>query len=230
MATAKQIAANRRNAQKSCGPTSIAGKQKVSQNRLVHGLRGKFQVLAEVERQEQYDGLLNELLEDEQPVGRAEIELVHKMAQHTWLARRALRMQDNCFVPQPKTPEQINNGEIPIGIAADLEAYVRYHAAHDRAYQRASKELRDRKKQRLKAEIGFERQKREQAEEIRKAEKHRVALAIATLNKQRLEMKFAQELADALPPNFDPSALNAAFSSVPCEPRLQAILHPLAAI
>ncbi len=215
MATAKQIAANRRNAQKSCGPTSIAGKQKVSQNRLVHALRGRFQVLEEVEKQEHYDALLNGLLKDEQPVGRAEIELVHKMAQHTWLALRALRMQENCFVPQPRTPEQIENGETPMGIVRDLESYVRYHGAHDRAYQRASKELRERRKEKLKAEIGFERQKLAQAEEIRRAEKHPVALAIANLKKQRLEMKFGQQLADALahalPPNFDPSARNSAF-------------------
>ena len=68
MATAKQIAANRRNSKKSCGPTSIPGKETVSQNRLRHGLCGKFQVLEGVEKQEHYDALLNQLMGDEQPV------------------------------------------------------------------------------------------------------------------------------------------------------------------
>ena len=68
MATAKQIAANRLNAKSSTGPTSDAGRAKVSQNRLRHGLCGRFQVLEGVEKQEQYDALLNQLMEDEQPV------------------------------------------------------------------------------------------------------------------------------------------------------------------
>jgi hypothetical protein len=41
-----------------------------------------------------------------------------------------------------------------------LEVYMRYHAAHDRAYQSASAELQKRKKARQLAEIGFASQKR----------------------------------------------------------------------
>jgi cytosine/adenosine deaminase-related metal-dependent hydrolase len=89
MATAKQIAANRRNAQKSCGPKSAETKAKVSQNARKHGLCAHFHVLEGVERQEDFDAFLNQLIEDEQPVGQAEIELVVKMAEHTWLAKRA---------------------------------------------------------------------------------------------------------------------------------------------
>ena len=207
MATAKQILSNRRNAKKSLGPTTDAGRAKVSQNRLRHGLCGKFQVLEEVEKQEHYDALLNQLMKDEQPVGQAEIELVVKMAEHTWLSKRALRMQSYCFIPQPRTPEQEKSGETPIGIHVELNNSIRYHTAHDRAYQRASKELRDRRKERLKAEIGFEQKKRAEAEETRKTEKHKIAIAIANLKKQRLERKFGQELADSLPPNFDLSTL-----------------------
>ncbi|HEX7359465.1 MAG TPA: hypothetical protein VF283_03135, partial [Bryobacteraceae bacterium] len=82
MATAKQIAANRRNAQKSCGPKSVETKAKVAQNGIKHGLCAKFRVLKEVEKQENFDAFLNKLIEDEQPVGQAEIELVVKMAEH----------------------------------------------------------------------------------------------------------------------------------------------------
>jgi hypothetical protein len=39
---------------------------------------------------EEYDEFLAQLMEDEKPVGLAEIHLVRKMAQHTWLANRAL--------------------------------------------------------------------------------------------------------------------------------------------
>ena len=218
MATPKQIAANRRNAQKSCGPKSAETKATVSQNSLKHGLCAKFRVLEEVEKQEKFDAFLNQLIEDEQPVGQAEIELVVKMAEHTWLAKRALRLQNNCFALEPKTPEQLKSGEIPVGVDYHLEHYVRYHAAQDRAYQRASAELQKRKKARQLAEIGFASQKRLQAEELRKAEKHAVHMATAKLRRQREEMKLGSDLADMLPPNFDLSSLDPAFSAAAPHP------------
>jgi len=199
VSTRAQIAANQKNAQLSTGPKSVETKAKVSQNPVKHGLCARFCVLEEVEKQENFDALLNQLIADEQPVGQAEIELVVKMAEHTWLSKRALRMQSNCFSLEPKTPEQAKNGEIPVAVDFQLERYVRYHAAHDRAYQRASAELQKRKKARQLAEIGFASQKRAEAEEMRKAEKHAVHMATANLRKQREEMKLASELAKVLP-------------------------------
>ncbi|MBV8070519.1 MAG: hypothetical protein JO270_11475, partial [Acidobacteriaceae bacterium] len=81
MATAKQIAANRRNAQKSCGPKSPETKEIVSQNRTTHGLCGKFAVLA-CENQGNFDKLLAAMTEAEQPANASEVELVVKMAEH----------------------------------------------------------------------------------------------------------------------------------------------------
>jgi hypothetical protein len=211
MATPKQIAANRRNAQKSRGPVSPAGKEKISQNRAVHGLRGtKFSVLPEVESQEQYDAYVRQLIHDEAPVGQAEIELVIKMAEHSWLAKRALHMQNLCFVLEPKTPEQDQSEEIPVGIDAQLERWVRYHAAQDRAYQRASADLQKRKKERRLAEIGFESQKRAHAQEIRKAERHAVAVENENLKKQHREIRNAEALARILPPDLNLSTANVA--------------------
>ncbi len=219
MATAEQIAANRRNAQKSTGPKSVETKAKVAQNGVKHGLCSKFRVLEELEKQENYDALLNQLMEDEQPVGQAEIELVVKMAEHTWLANRALRFQNQCFALQPKTPEQAKNGDIPVEVEVQpLELYMRYHAAEDRAYQRASAELQKRKKARQLAEIGFASQKRAEAEESRKAEKHAVQIATANLRKQREEMKLGDALAKMLPPDFDISSLDQALSTAAAHP------------
>jgi hypothetical protein len=114
------------------------------------------------------------------------------MAEHTWLAKRALRMQSLCFVPEPKAPEHAKNGQVPIGIDSHLENYVRYHAAHDRAYQRASAELQKRKKERRLAEIGFESQNRAERQEERhekqqtqRDERHKTAVA---MDKKRLEV------------------------------------------
>ncbi|HEX4749773.1 MAG TPA: hypothetical protein VH302_09545, partial [Bryobacteraceae bacterium] len=215
MATAKQIAANRINSQNSPGPSSPEAKEKVSQNRTVHGLCGKFCVRP-FESQERFDTLLDALTQAEKPADASELELVVKMAEHTWLARRALRAQDNCFTMEPRTPDQELAGVIPVGIDPRLERYVRYHAAQDRAYRRASQELMERRKQRQLVEIGIERQKqaaaeeerrqaqerrrqedaeRRQNEEIRRDERHKIATEIAKTRKQLVEIKAAKALA-----------------------------------
>ena len=186
----RQINANRANAQKSTGPNTLEGKSKVAQNRTVHGLTGNFRVL-EGEDQDKYDALLDQLMMDEQPLGIAEVELVKKMAEHTWLRERASRFQEACFVVMPRTPEQRANLEAEMAVRPELERYLRYQAHHDRAYQRASDELLKRRKERLKAEIGFESQKRAEAQERRRdavenrrLERHKYAVAT---NQARLE-------------------------------------------
>ncbi|MBV9295823.1 MAG: hypothetical protein JO145_09635 [Acidobacteriaceae bacterium] len=148
-------------------------------------------------------------------VGRAELELVIRMAEHTWLSKRALKFQHACYVPQPATPETKKTGTADIGIANDLERWLRYQAFHNREYQRASKEFLDRRKQKMKAEIGFERQQLEKAAHTLKTEKHELAIATAKLKKQLLELKLSNQIAKLLPPNFDTSSLDSLFSTAP---------------
>ncbi len=85
----------------------------------------------------------------------------------TWLSERAVRLQEACFLVQPATAEDIANGKQGICVRADLDLYLRYQPAHDRAYQRAANELAKRRKLRLQAEVGFVSQKRAQAREER---------------------------------------------------------------
>ncbi len=192
-----QLKANRANAQKSTGPKSAAAKEKVSHNVVNHGLCGRFDVLP-CEHQDDYDLLLQRLHEEEKPIGTAEIELVVKMAQHTWLCRRALVLQEACFSMEPPTPGQTPE-QRTIGVRTTINNYVRYHAAQDRAYRRASQELLQRRKERRQLEIGFASQKRQEAEEERRNaqeqrrekqqaqrdERHKTAVA---LDKKRLEL------------------------------------------
>ncbi len=86
----RKLAANRANAQKSSGPTSAAGLARSSQNRIIHGLCGKFNVL-ESENQEDYNNLFERFLSSEQPVDDVERELVAKMCRHTWMSERSVR-------------------------------------------------------------------------------------------------------------------------------------------
>jgi hypothetical protein len=116
-------------------------------------------------------------------------------------------MQEACFSTEPTTPEQKKKGQQAIGIRSDLDVYLRYHAAQDRAYQRASKEFRERRKERLKEQIGFERQKQAQAEETRKAElhAHKVKAARARCEREQAHanlagIKLGEKMAAILPP------------------------------
>ena len=163
----KRTAANRANAQKSTGPKTEAGKEKVSQNALKHGLCGNFKVLA-CENQAEYDGIFESFLQAEKPVDDVERQLVIKMARHTWRSERAIRFQEGCFWIQPQTPEQEKTGDRGLAMRVDIEMYVRYQAAHDRAYARAANELAKRRKERRLAENGFESQKRAAAQEMRR--------------------------------------------------------------
>jgi hypothetical protein len=227
MATDKQLAANRRNAQKSTGPKTPEGRATVSKNRMIHGLRGKFGVVEELEKQENFDALRELYIEELQPNGQVQLDLVEKMAESTWLSARASRGTETCFVLEPKTPEQKKSGDIPVGIDhTGLQRFLRYQAAHDRAYQRAAAELRKLKEAERLAEIGFERQKRQQAEEARKAEKHKLAISVATMRTQREEMRLGDEIAKMLPPDFTLDDLNSVFGTA-ARPAISPALHPM---
>ncbi len=171
MPSKAQIAANRANAQKSTGPRTDTGQEKVSQNGRKHGLCGTFKVL-ECESQPEYDDLLERYMQAEQPADDVERELVAKMVRHTWTSDRAVRLQEACFLVQPRTDENIAKGQEGICVRADIDLYIRYQTAQDRAYQRAASELAKRRKERRQAEIGFASQKRAQAQEERRQEQH----------------------------------------------------------
>jgi hypothetical protein len=186
--SARKLAANRANAKKSTGPKSAATKEVCCGNAVVHGLAGAFRVL-ENEDQSQFFEFFHKLMCDENPVGSAEIELVGKMARHSWTAERALRLQDGCFTIKP-VPDAPVPGATAVTVNRDLiELYMRYHAQHDRAYRRAAQELIQRRNERLKAERGSVSQKHREAEEERKTELHqckvRTAKAVAEAHELR---------------------------------------------
>ena len=200
--SARKLAANRANAQKSTGATSEEGKAKVAQNALKHGLCANFQVLS-YENQREYDDIFERFIRAEQPANDVERELVAKMARHSWLSDRAVRCQEGCFLVQPPTPEDKDERKNGIAVRTDLEMYMRYLACHDRAYARASAELIRRRKERQLVERGFVSQKRaEAAEERRDAsekrhiEKHSIDIATAKARFEREQPRtFTEQLA-----------------------------------
>ncbi len=83
----KRLAANRRNALKSLGPTSPAGKAACSKNSLRHGMLAKSIVL-EGESRSEFTALVNSLHGEFQPATPAELLLVENMAAYRWRLMR----------------------------------------------------------------------------------------------------------------------------------------------
>ena len=95
-ATDKQIAANRKNATKSTGPTTESGKAIAARNSIKHGLLAKEIVISAcegLESHEQFDTLLNDLHNQFSPQGTLEEMLVEKIAVAYWRLRRAHRFE-----------------------------------------------------------------------------------------------------------------------------------------
>lgn len=89
----KQLAANRKNAQKSTGPTTDEGKAVASRNSIKHGLYSKDIVIntsALKEDQSQYDLLLDSLHDELQPTTLFQQQLVLKIANCLWRSRRVI--------------------------------------------------------------------------------------------------------------------------------------------
>ena len=92
MSTAKQIAANRRNAQKSTGPRTAEGKARTRLNPLKHGLTAETIVLP-FESADDYRELQLSVLGDLQPQGVVQQILVERFVQRHWVAQRLARTE-----------------------------------------------------------------------------------------------------------------------------------------
>ena len=92
MATEKQIAANRRNAQLSTGPLSPDGKAMSRRN----GLMNQIRFLDEAQAAE-FDALHRTLRNEYRPFGAVEAELVEYIAGYFWRRRRPTSLETALF-------------------------------------------------------------------------------------------------------------------------------------
>jgi len=174
MSTQAQIQANHQNAQHSTGPKTEEGRAASSQNNFRHGFAAKFKVL-DWEEQSEFAALLTNFTTEHQPQSPYEETLVEKMAQHFWLAQRALTLQNECFNPKLAMQEADRK----------LALFMRYQTTQDRAFHKCADELRKLRNEKRKQQIGFESQNQKEAEEarrhaneIRKGEMHEARLRL----------------------------------------------------
>lgn len=94
--SSKQLAANRRNAQKSTGPRSVEGKARASQNALKSGLYAESVVIGP-ERAADLDALTADFYDEHQPSTPTECSLVDQLVHGEWMLRRLRRVEQEVW-------------------------------------------------------------------------------------------------------------------------------------
>ena len=146
MATAKQKAANRRNAKKSTGPVSPEGKARSAMNSLSHGLTSQV-LFTRREQPAEFWAILSDFMEEFQPESPFEQTLVERMALAQWNGLRSNSLETLIL-------SRLQDDH-PYQFVTFVPLLLRYHAAADREYHRAHKAFITHRKERRNGTIGF---------------------------------------------------------------------------
>jgi hypothetical protein len=113
--SAKKLAANRANAQRSTGPRTAAGKQKSALNALAHGLRSRLSTatLVAQDEREDFTALAQALQEELNPRTPLQHLLAERIALLTWKLRRAAaaeaKLLDDLTQPRRHNAQEQND-------------------------------------------------------------------------------------------------------------------------
>ena len=137
MTSPKQRGANRRNAHRSTGPTSAAGKAIVAQNASKHGMAAAA-VIPGLERVEEWEAHRAGIIGALAPVGQLELGLAERVALSSWRLQRVARYERETIVLRQEGVEEefIQRSQLSFG-----------RIAPDRAPQKVRAELQDRQEQ-----------------------------------------------------------------------------------
>jgi hypothetical protein len=172
MATAKQIQANRLNAQRSTGPRTPEGKARSSMNALRHGLTAETIVLVSEEEPDYHD-LRGALLTSYAPANAHEMMLVDNIAAGYWRTIRARKFEKAIFdietanlkrklglktAPDPEHDHEAAALVLCSNDEARYRNYFRYDASISRDYYRAIATLERVQARRRRDELAAQRE------------------------------------------------------------------------
>jgi hypothetical protein len=148
MATPKQAAANRRNAQRSTGPKTPEGRHTVSQNAVTHGLTATRSVVLP-EEQDAFDRFAAALREQWSPEPDDELEqfYVDRMIQCAWRLRRITRMETGVLLAlrqagdESTAPDPAELGNVYQKASPILARLARHERQLERSLRDAQTEL-----------------------------------------------------------------------------------------
>jgi hypothetical protein len=155
MSSQQKIDSARANGAKSYGPKTEAGRKISSQNAVTHGLYAKGVVLT-IESREQHQEMLDAYLQQFQPEGPIEHDLVEEMVAAKWRQRRLWAIESDLLEDQMllqkaqlDADEKDYDATTPLSFAYDalsnstLSFLTRNESRLERAYNRALKMLLD---------------------------------------------------------------------------------------
>jgi len=123
-ATAKQIEANRENAQKSTGPSSSDGLKRSSLNSTVHGFTGQTLVLSAAEKAP-YERFVTQIREEFRPFTAESRELLQNYTDLRWSIQQITVQQNNILAMMNMITEQhLESGDLA-ALDAALEPHTR---------------------------------------------------------------------------------------------------------
>ena len=152
MATRRQIEANRRNAQKSTGPRSAAGKAASAANALVHGFTAARTLVLADEDEGAFATMRRCVVADLDPLDAVQAALAQRIAILLWRLERASRLEAEVFahgdlLARRSRERAHGDGEPGAGCGieeamraeAPLAAVLVEHEASARAYERLAR-------------------------------------------------------------------------------------------
>ena len=156
MTSQAQIEANRRNAKRSTGPRTAAGRDASSGNALRHGLTAEHVVIFD-ESAGDFVRFHDEMRAALAPADEVEAELAERVILCAWRLRRATRAETAIFNRKAESVLDRNSRARPQpdicfwrggGELYEMAALTRYEAAIERAYYRAAAALERRQARR----------------------------------------------------------------------------------
>ncbi len=186
MATALQLAANRRNAQRSTGPRTPEGKSAVRLNAAKHGMTAKVIVMPH-ESAVDYHEIRTALIDSYAPASSEELMLVDQIAAGYWRTIRARRFETAMFDNQLRTHKRVAGKDQAPDPARDdegcavilqvespesLKNYFRYDGTISRDYYRAINALQRAQAARRREEDRQERKARQQERDLDRIVNH----------------------------------------------------------
>jgi hypothetical protein len=150
MSSAARALANRTNAQASTGPRTEEGKAVSRLNAVSHSLTSKMTVLPH-ESQQEYDAVLQGLIDDHKPASENERLLVERLAQAHWRLQRCYSVE-RAFLENRIAAAQEESPDIDPDAAmaqlfvdkaetARMRLLMRYLGAAERAFYKAGADL-----------------------------------------------------------------------------------------
>ena len=174
MASARQVAANRRNASRPRGPLSAESSAAIRGNAVKHGLTAKH-VVMQHEDDADYQELRASITMEYQPQTPQEHRFADQIAQNYWRLLRCRRVETATFENRLATlkrrfkidPNKAFNDDEGISVCManeprDFETLRRYETTIERAWYRAIRELKSAQKERRESEAA---QQAEEAED-----------------------------------------------------------------